>query len=354
MKNIASCAIILSFVFSLISCSHKEEAPVIKSAQPVAVDALVLQSRPFANIVEASGTIVANEFVELRVETPGRITQLNIPEGKIVQQGTVLATLFNDDLQAQQDKLQAQYKLAEQTQQRLKQLLDVQGVSQQEYDNAVNTVTSIQADINVVKAQLRKTQIIAPFTGMVGLRNVSIGAYVTASDIITTIQQTANMKIDFTLPEDLAYLIKTNNKVDVQLENDTITHKATIIAIEPQVNTATRNLKVRAVFSDNNLKVNAGGFGKVLIDAAGDESSFILPSNAIIPDSKGNMIVLIKNKKAKFQYVGTGGRSNGWVQVSSGVQASDTVAINGVLYLKPEADVQIKSIKSYEELNAPK
>lgn len=341
---------LLISVVIFTSCGKKGQAPPQSSPKTIQVDGLVLQAIDFSNDLEASGTIVSNEFLELHPETSGRITFLNIPEGKLVQQGTLLATLFNDDLQAQLQKLESQLILAQQTEKRLLELYHAQGVSQQEYDNAVNTVTSLQADINIVKADIRKTQIIAPFTGICGLRNVSIGAYVNNADIITTLQQQGNMKVDFAVPEDYSAVIKKGASVQVIFSNDTSIYDAVIIATEPQANIATRNIKSRAEFKNKNMQLNAGAFAKVLINTSANHKSIVVPSQAIIPDSKGNFIVLIKNNKAVFQLVKTGVRKNGWVEINAGASVNDTVAINGILYLKPNTAAKIASLKTYQEL----
>lgn len=337
-------------VFTLSSCTKKHAPTASSGTAPVLVDAVVMQPQAFENIVEANGTIMANEFVEIRSEISGRITSLNISEGNIVQAGTVLATLFNDDLEAQLRKSTSQLDVAQQNEQRLKQLLQINGVSQQQYDEALNTVTSLQADIDYTNAQLTKTKIVAPFTGVVGLRNVSLGAFVTSQDVITSVQQVNQLKIDFTLPESYGSIIKKNEEIQVTIDGREAPAIAVILAVEPQVNTATRNLKVRAVFKDKNIALNPGAFAIVKIDAGNKAMSLMIPSNAIIPDSRGNMLVLIKSGKAKFQLVKTGARNSGWVQVISGVQPGDTVAVNGILYLRPDLAVQLKSIKTYTEL----
>ena len=341
---------LLILAVTCISCKKQQTQQPQKQAGPVSVDALVLTPVSFVNDVEASGSILANEFVSLRPEISGRITSLNIPEGNYVRSGTVLATLFNDDLKAELQKEQSQLTLAQQTEQRLKKLLEAEGTSQQEYDNALNAVNSLKADIDATNAQIRKTIIAAPFSGTVGLRNVSIGAFVSPQDVITTIQETGQMKIDFTVPENLSPLVKKNGIVSVETEGDTILHLATVIAIEPAVSISTRNIKARAVFKEKNLKVNAGSFAKVLLNATNTAQSIIVPSNAIIPDSKGDLLVLIKDGKANFQLVETGERSSGWVQILGGAQPGDTVAVNGVLYLKPNGPVKINSLKTYDAL----
>ena len=153
------------------------------------VNAIVLQPTALDNNILSSGTLVASENVNLQAQASGAITLLNLPEGSFVNSGTLLVRLFNDDLQAQLKKLEAQQESAGRTEQRMKALLAVNGVGQQDYDNALTTLKGILADIDNIKALIEKTEVRAPFDGIVGLRNVSMGAYVTPSTIIASLQE---------------------------------------------------------------------------------------------------------------------------------------------------------------------
>src|SRR6478609_5131412 len=243
----------------MLSCNSKEEKKDPPKLPPPVVDVIVAQPQTVSNTIEANGTVVANEYAELRPEAAGRITYLNVPEGKFITKGTLIARINDADLVANLNKSKATLKLAEDYVERLKPLLSVQGINQADYDAAVNTVVSTQADIEYTQALIDKTVIRAPFDGVVGLRQVSMGAYVSNSDVIATMQQVHNLKIDFTLPEDNSNYVKTGSTVQVVLDatNDTVKHTANIIAVEPQANTTTRNLKVRALLQDN-AKANPG------------------------------------------------------------------------------------------------
>ena len=150
---------------------------------------MIASLQPVTNIIEANGTVIANESVELRPEVSGRLTYLNVPEGKQIAQGTVLARINSADLEAQLQKSKVQLELAQKTEERLRKLLDVQGINQSDYDAVVNQVNSLKADIAYTQTLIDKTVIRAPFSGTVGLRQVSPGAYVSPATIIATIQQ---------------------------------------------------------------------------------------------------------------------------------------------------------------------
>jgi membrane fusion protein (multidrug efflux system) len=344
--------------FLLISCGLlvaasgcKEKPSVNKPKQdpPTVVDVIIANPQPVTNTIEANGTVVADEFVQLHPEVSGRITYLQVKEGDHVQKGTVIARINSADLAAQLQKSRAQLELAKLTEQRLKKLIDVGGVNQSDYDAALNNVNTIQSDIAYTEALIDKTIIRAPFSGVVGLRQVSPGAFVTTADVIASIQQFDKIKIDFTLPESYADLIKKGSVVSVALDEDTSSKKkATIIAIEPQVNQTSRNLTVRAILQDG--KPNPGAFVKVYIQNDGQKQAILVPTNAIIPDDKNNQLVVVKGGKANFVNITTGQRFAGNAEITKGINPGDTIIVTGVLFARPKSVVKIRSVKTLDQL----
>lgn len=345
---------LLAFIVSCfvsVSCQDKKDPPKATQAPPPIVDVIVASTSSLSNIIEANGTVIANEFVELHPEVNGRITYLNVPEGKFISQGTLIARVNSQDLQAQLQKSKVQLDLAKQTQERLQKLLDIGGVNQADYDAAVNNVNSLTADIQYTQALIDKTFIRAPFSGVVGLRQVSMGAFVSTASVIATMQQLNKLKVDFTVPESYGAFVKVGSIVNMQLDvSDTNMHKATVIAIEPQANTTTRNLKARAVFKDD-TKANPGAFVKVYLSATFDKKAILVPTNAIIPSDKNKQIVVVKDGNAKFTSVETGLRQENNVEIVSGINSGDSVIVTGVLFAKDKKPVKVRSVKSLEELN---
>ena len=290
-------------VFSLlISCKSKNKNIAPKEKASVDVDIIIAGAENVTSSLEVNGTVLSNEMVELRPEISGRLVYLNIPDGGKVKQGTILAKVNDADLQAQMEQQKTQLELAIKTEKRLGNLLKVNGVNQADYDAALNQVNSIQANIKVLNAQIDKTVIKAPFSGELGLREVSSGAYVTPSTLIGTLQQTDKVKIDFTVPETYAALVNKGNKVRIQTNESPESMEATITAVEPQINSVSRNIKVRAFLASG--IISPGAFVKVMLDQ--NRQSIMVPSNAIIPDALSNQVVVIRNKKVVFTNVETG------------------------------------------------
>jgi len=335
----------------LLACKHKPSVIKPKETPPTIVDVIIATPQSINNYIEANGTVVANQYVELHPEVNGRLTYLNVQEGSHVSQGTIIARINDADLVAQKEKSKVLLDLAIQTEQRDKKLLEVNGINQSDYDAALNQVNSLKADIDYTQTLIDKTVIRAPFSGVVGLRKVSLGAFVTSADVIASIQQYDQMKVDFTLPEQYANLIKRGRTVDVELDAaGQVKEKATIIAIEPQINQDTRNLQVRALFS-NGDSPNPGAFVKVYVQTDINKKSILVPTNSIIPDDKNNQLILVKNGKASFVNVQTGFRQANDVEIISGVQPGDTVVVTGVLFARPKGAVKVRSIQTLGQLD---
>jgi membrane fusion protein, multidrug efflux system len=339
--------IVLIAVFSLGACNHKTEKP--KDRPPVNVDVMIAVKAHFPSSIEVNGETLSEEMIELHPEISGRLTYLNIPDGAAVQKGTLLAKINDADLQAQLEQQKVQLDLASKTEQRLKELLAVNGINQSDYDASLSQVNTVNANIKVLEAQIDKTVVRAAFSGKLGLRLVSPGAYVTPQTLLGTLSETDNIKIDFTVPEFYSSLVKVGDTINIQTNESDEKQPAVISAIEPQINVATRNLKVRARM--NNAKINPGTFVKVLLDK--DEEGIVVPSNALIPDASSNQIVLVKKNKAVFVSVETGIRNADAVEITRGLIPGDTIVVSGVLFVRPNALVKVRNIITQANSSIP-
>jgi len=348
--------LLLSFSLILHSCKEHADAASQdhkpKGGDAPIVDVLVATPRPISNEIEANGSVVANEYVELHPEISGRIVYLNVPEGAQVAKGTVIARINDADLQATLEKAKAQLALYQKTEERERKLLEIQGINEADYDLAVSNVNSTRADIDYTQAQLDKTIIRAPFDGVVGLRQVSPGAYITPANIIATVQQLDKTKVDFTIPEQFSNVVRKGSLVDVQLDALTRTRrKGLIVATEPQINLSSRNLKVRALLQDG--AAHPGAFVKVFVNAGVDKRAIMVPTNCIIPEDRNNQVILVKGGRAKVVNVETGVREANDIEITKGVNPGDTVIVAGVLFARPDAPVAIRSVKTTENENTP-
>lgn len=333
----------------LIACGDAEKNKSNSSGKqmpPMKVEAYELRPSPFQETIEVPGTLMAAEYAEIHPEISGRIVLLNLTEGQPVAAGHLIAKIDDADLQAQLIKLQTQLEIAEQTSMRQNKLLTVQGISQQEYDLSVLQVRTLKADIGILKTSIEKTSVKAPFSGKLGLKNISVGAYVTPASIITTIQQTQNLKIDFHLPEKYAQGLKPGAWVSFRTTGSNASFSARVTAIAPGLTESNRTLNYRALVMSTDAALIPGAFASVTIQLTEKPQALLLPAQAIIPQAKGKRVIRYKDGKAEFIEVTTGTRTADQVEVISGLNAGDTIVVSGLMSIRPNASVQLGNIQN--------
>ncbi|WP_109696506.1 efflux RND transporter periplasmic adaptor subunit [Chitinophaga deserti] len=305
------------------------------AARPIQADAYVVKPVKLDEIIEASGTLQSNEEVELKPEITGRITQIHFKEGAKVAKGTLLIKIYDGDILATLRKLELQRELARTTLARQESLLKINGISRQDVDVTTNQVAAYGADIEYNRAQLQKTEIRAPFSGTIGLRNVSEGAIVGPTTIMTTLQQLDPLKIDFAAPEKYRNAIRKGEPVYFSVTGDTTRYRGSIYAIDPKIDLATRSVKIRAVVPNPSGTLFPGSFARTSIQLKDNPNAIMIPSQAVIPGTRFKQVIVADSGKAKFVIVETGIRNESNVQITSGLEIGDTVITTGILQLKP-------------------
>jgi membrane fusion protein, multidrug efflux system len=205
-KKISSFLFLVSFISSFIlsSCGSKSpdaSAQQTKQSAALTVNGVVIRPQPLDNIVRSSGTVLASESVDLITEAAGRIESITFKEGTHVGKNDLLVKINDDDLQAQLKKTELQIQLASEQEKRQKQLFEINGISKEQYDIALNQVNTLKADRENLVASIRKREIRAPFNGIIGLRYISEGGYVSQTTRIASIQKINPLKVDFSIPE---------------------------------------------------------------------------------------------------------------------------------------------------------
>ncbi len=341
----------MSFPLLLLACKQKKDT-LVQNAKPQQVipivDVIIAGGSNISNTIEVSGAVIPNEMVNINSEISGRLTFLNIPDGGRVSQGSVLAKINDADLQATLSKTKVLLDMAQKTEQRLRKLLTISGINQADYDLSLNQVNSYKADLSVTQAQIDKTVIKAPFSGVLGLRMISPGAYVTPATILSTLQQVDRVKIDFNVPESYTNLIHKGSSVSIQTNESNANRKALVVATDPQLNSTTRNLKVRALLEGN--MINPGTFVKVLLENNAGKNNIMVPTNCIIPDARAKKVIVLRNGMGVFVDIETGFRSPGMVEVTKGIKEGDSVVVTGVLFVRPKLPVKVRSVKKLSDL----
>lgn len=311
-----------------------------QKAPPSPVNIYVVTAQVLQNNVYATGTLLANEEVMLLPEISGKIVGLYIHEGSPVRKGDLLLKINDADYQAQLKKMELQLKIADEKLARLKQLLNIQGISQEEYDIALNLSNTAKADIEYTRAQIAKTELRAPFNGIMGLKYVSEGSTITTSTRIASIQQVNPMKVDFSVPEKYAGSLNQNDNITFTVSDNNKPFKARIFAIEPKIDQTTRTLQIRAVTDNTKNELFAGAFAKIELPLRTIDNALMIPTEAIIPILKGKKVFICKDGKAQEVIIETGIRTDTQVQVLSGLNVGDSVITTGIMQLKPGAPVR--------------
>lgn len=287
-----------------------------------------------------------SEQTQIRSEVSGRIVQLNIREGSVVQKGALLVKLFDGDLQTQLKKLEVQLQIAQKTQERQSELLKINGISQQEYDLVVLNVQTLNVDIEATRIAISKTEIRAPYSGQLGLRNVSLGTFIGPADIITTIREVNNLKLEFSVPEKYAKGIRKGDKVSFKVDGGSQAHEAVVIATENNVEQSTRTLRVKAIVKNNHSELVSGIFAKVNLQLGKNDQALLVPTQSVIPNVLNKQVILLRKDSAVFTVVETGIRDSVFVEVTNGIKAGDTVITSALMIIRPNAKVKVTKFGS--------
>lgn len=334
----------------LTSCNSKKNEPPAANRQrqqgPILVNAFVVQESSVSEAVEVPGSLLPFEETEIRAEVGGRIVELNINEGAKVKKGTLMVKIFDQDLQAQLRKLQVQLKINEKTEERNRELLKINAISQQDYDLSSLNVENLKADIQSVRIAISKTEIRAPYDGEVGLRNISLGSYISPSDIVTTLRQVDKLKLEFSVPEKYAKEIGKGYNVKFKVDGGEKEHFAKVIATENSVDPNTRTLKIRAVVEEFHKELVPGIFAKVNLQLGKNETALMVPTQALIPTIRNKQIVRLRKDSAQFVVVETGIRDSAYVQILNGLQRGDTVITTGLMAIRPNSKLKITKVNS--------
>lgn len=339
---------VLVVVLTLASCGEKKNAPAAGKRQqgPLVVDGFIVSQRSISEKIEVPGSLLPFEETQIRAEVGGRVVQLNIKEGAAVSKGTLLVKLFDRDLQAQLKKYEVQLQIREKTQERSAELLKINGISQQDYDLSELDVENLKADIEATRIAISKTEIVAPYNGHVGLRNISLGSYIAPTDIITTLRQVDNLKLEFSVPEKYAKEIVKGYRVTFKVDGGENYHEATVMATENSVDQNTRTLRVRALVKASHTELVPGVFAKVNLQLGKDDKALLVPSQAIIPAARNKQVILLKKDSAVYTVVETGIRDSAFVQVVKGLQVGDTVITTGLMAIRPNAKIKVTRLSS--------
>jgi membrane fusion protein (multidrug efflux system) len=336
--------------FLIVACkSGKSPLPRRESGMPAAkvpVDAIVIQPQLLDNRIFSTGTLLANEEVQLRPEISGRVTGIFFAEGSKVKKGDVLLKINDRELKAQLEGKGVEEKQASDLESRAHRLFEMKGISQEEYDKVANALKIIQVQKEVIQAQLAKTEIVAPFDGIIGLRYISEGSFVSTNMLVATMQDVDPMKVEFSVPEKYVKQIKKGTEISALVGDSKEEYKGVVYAVESKIDLETRTIKARAKIPNPHGDLIPGSFAKVNIALEQLPNAIVIPSEAVIPEMTGEKVFICVNGKARSVPVKTGIRTESSIQIVEGLNPQDTLIVTGLLLLSHDKVVEIRDLKS--------
>lgn len=297
------------------------------------VNAMIVVPRAFSNVITLSGSVEPNEQVQIRSEVSGIVRALSFREGSAVQKGQVLLRIDDSELQARLIQAQSSEQLAEDNEKRAGLLLEKEAISQQEYDVAHADYESAKAQTELIRAQIAKTTVRAPFSGKIGLRSISEGEYLTPSTVVANLLSINPVKVLFSVPEKYSSQIQVGQGLTFAVSGSEAKYHAEIYAIEPGVDAATRTISIRAVADNPEERLFPGAFARIELPLDRTEDAVLVPTEAVIPVQNGKQVFLLKNGKATATPVEAENRTATDVLITDGVAIGDTVLTSGIMTL---------------------
>lgn len=308
------------------------------------VRAVVLGEQSLTDGIFVSGSLIPDEEVSLSFETSGKITGIFFKEGAHVAKGQLLAKINDAPLQAELRKKQAQLKLMNDRLYRAKALLAKEAVSKESFQEAEANLAALKAEIDGVKAQIEQTELRAPFSGTIGLRQISTGAFATTSTTVATLTKMSPLKVEFNVPERYAGTLAPGTPLTFTAEGDLTSRKAEVYASDSRVDPETRTYTIRALYANKDGKLVPGRYVNVNLTTRKYDRTLAVPSEAIVSEMGIDKVFICKNGTAEPAEITKGLRTDAQVQVLRGLNIGDTVITSGTMQLRQGQKV-IVSIK---------
>jgi membrane fusion protein (multidrug efflux system) len=289
-----------------------------------------------------TGKLLANEEIDIRPEISAKVTGVFFKEGSNVSKGTMLVKMFDSDLQAQLKSNQLQIDLAQKELNRKRELYQFKGISKEELDISENNYNTLKATQDLIKAQISKTELHAPFNGVVGLRMVSEGAFVSNSTIITSLQQVDPIKVDFAVPEKFIANLNIGKEFEFTIDGREDHFTGKIYALESKIDPQTGSIRARALCPNPNRVLYPGSFAKINIKLFPNKESLMIPAKSTVPLMEGEQVFVLRKGKAKAVDIKTGYRTEREVEVTNGLTPGDTLVTTGLLQIKEGMSIQVR------------
>ena len=324
--------------------SDLKEAPAKErkqQGQALNVRGVVIGEQLITDALAMSGSLVPDEEVSLSFETSGKITDIYFKEGSMVEKGQLLAKINDAPLQAELRRKEAQLRLMQDRVFRAKALLEKEAVSKEAFQEAEANLSALKAEIDGVKAEIAQTELRAPFSGVIGLRQVSVGAYATTQTAVAMLTKRSPLKVEFSVPERYAGTLPDGASLEFTVEGDLTPRMAKVYASDSRVDENTRTFTVRALYDNKDGKLVPGRYASVRLTTREYSNALAVPSEAIVSEMGIDKVYLYRNGKAEPVEITKGLRTDAQVQVLRGLSVGDTVITSGTMQLRAGQKVRV-------------
>lgn len=308
------------------------------------VNAKVIKPQLLTDAFTTTGVLLPDEEVDLSFETSGKIIEINFVEGTTVKKGQLLAKVNDRQLQAQLQRLVSQLKLAEDRVFRQDALLKRDAVSKEAYEQVKTDLATLNADIEIIKANISLTELRAPFDGVIGLRQVSVGSYASPTTIVAKLTKISPLKVEFSVPERYASQIKKGTNLSFKIEGKLDAFNAQVYAVESTIDPNLHQFTARALYPNSNLALLPGRYASILLKKEEIPNAIAIPTEAIVPEMGKDKVFLYKSGKAQPVDITTGVRTATEVQVVRGLEMGDTIITSGTLQLRTGLPITLDNI----------
>ncbi len=319
------------------SAAKEQSAP-----RPVPVEVATVQVEPVTDEVEALGTLMADESVSIAPEIAGRLTKLGFREGERVRKGQTLLELDTSILVQELKQAEVDLGLARDTFERANSLVQRGSGTRVSQEQAQAQLAAAEVRVALAQARLEKATISAPIDGVVGLRSVSVGTYLTPGQTVITLANLDPIKVDFRVPELLLQDVAVGQKIRVRVDAfPKRSFEGAVYAIDPLVDVNGRAIRLRARIPNPNLLLKPGLFARVSIVTDVREQAVVVPESAVVPDGQAKAVYVLEGEAAKIARVKLGKRMAGRVEIVEGLQAGQRVVTTGQMRLRDSSVVEV-------------
>lgn len=334
----------------LFSSPSDDQTQNDRGNQRISVEAVEVVEETLEDLIYTSGSIRADEQVELSAEASGIITNISFNEGSVVEKGDLLVKINDSELQAEKQRATFRLNLAEQREERQRRLLERGGISQDDYDATLNEVNVIRSELDLINARINQTEILAPFSGQVGLKYVSEGSYISPNSQIASLQALNPVKIDFSIPERYIARVSIGDRIDFTVQGVDSTFAGEVYAIEPRISRDTRTIQIRAISENDGRLLFPGAFANITLILDEIDDALMLPAISIIPELNAQKVYVVRDGAVEEVRVESGIRTSNKVQVVEGIAPGDTVLTTGLLQVNPGTEVEISRVQKSSDL----